>query len=80
MADEGTELAADRRIALERLWELVQQLKPPDRQIILLYLEDMDAASIGEITGVSPGNIATKIHRIKNVMAYRFQEGAIRGN
>src|ERR1035438_4769662 len=79
-ADEVTELAADRRIALEQLWELVQQLKPQDRQIILLYLENMDAASIGEITGVSPGNIATKIHRIKNVMARGFQEGEIRGN
>ena len=61
------------------LWALMRQLNPLDRQIILLYLEGMDAVSIGEITGVSPGNIATKIHRIKNVMAHRFQEGAYRG-
>jgi RNA polymerase sigma-70 factor (ECF subfamily) len=69
------ERAADQRHALERLWELVQSLKPLDRQVILSYLEGLDAASIGEITGLSPGNVATKIHRIKNTLARRFQEG-----
>ena len=69
------DLTADRRYALERLLELVQSLKPLDRQVILSYLEGLDAASIGEITGISPGNVATKIHRIKNVLARRFQEG-----
>jgi len=58
---------------------LVQSLKPLDRQVILSYLEGLDAASIGEITGISPGNVATKIHRIKNVLARRFQEGGRHG-
>jgi RNA polymerase sigma-70 factor (ECF subfamily) len=69
------ERAADRSHALERLLELVQSLKPLDRQVILSYLEGLDAASIGEITGISPGNVATKIHRIKNILARRFREG-----
>jgi RNA polymerase sigma-70 factor (ECF subfamily) len=69
------ELTADRRHALEQLLELVQSLKPLDRQVILSYLEGLDAASIGEITGISPGNVATKIHRIKNTLARRFREG-----
>jgi RNA polymerase sigma-70 factor (ECF subfamily) len=69
------EQAADRRHALERLWELVQNLEPLDRQVILSYLEGLDAASISEITGISPGNVATKIHRIKNILARRFREG-----
>jgi RNA polymerase sigma-70 factor (ECF subfamily) len=43
-----------------------------DRQIILLYLEDMDAASIATIVGVAPGTVATKIHRIKTLLARRF--------
>ena len=47
-----------------------------DRQIILSYLEGLDAADIGEITGISPGNAATKIHRIKHLLARRFNEGA----
>jgi RNA polymerase sigma-70 factor (ECF subfamily) len=69
------ERAADQRHALDRLWELVQCLKPLDRQVILSYLEGVDAASISEITGLSPGNVATKIHRIKNTLARCFQEG-----
>jgi RNA polymerase sigma-70 factor, ECF subfamily len=39
------------------------------------YLEGMDAASIGEITGLSAGNVATKIHRIKNILSQQFHEG-----
>jgi RNA polymerase sigma factor (sigma-70 family) len=57
---------------LARLMALIHQLKPPDRQVMLLYLDDLDAAAIGEITGLSPGAIATKIHRIKAVLARRF--------
>lgn len=71
---EGPE-AADRRVNLDRLSQLIQQLKPLDRQVIVCYLEDMDAASIGEITGLSAGNVAIRIHRIKNVLAKRFHEG-----
>ena len=68
-------LAADQRMNLERLSMLIQQLKPLDRQVIISYLEDMDAVSIGEMTGLSPGNVAMKIHRIKNILARRFHEG-----
>jgi len=67
--------AADRSHALDRLLILIQRLKPLDRHVILSYLEGLDAASIGEITGLSPGNVATKIHRIKAVLARQFQQG-----
>ena len=67
--------AADRRHVLERLLELIQLLKPLERQVILSYLEGLDAASIADITGISPANVATKIHRIKRILAWRFQEG-----
>lgn len=72
--DKG-HLEADRRKNLERLSMLIQQLKPIDRQVIVCYLEEMDAASIGEITGLSPANVAMKIHRIKTILARRFHEG-----
>jgi RNA polymerase sigma-70 factor (ECF subfamily) len=72
-------LGADQRHSLDRLLALIQQLKPLDRQVILSYLEDMDAASIGEVTGISPGNVATKIHRIKNILARKFHEGGRHG-
>lgn len=67
--------AADRSQALDRLLNLIQRLKPLDRHVILSYLEGLDAASIGEITGLSSGNVATKIHRIKTVLARQFQQG-----
>jgi RNA polymerase sigma-70 factor (ECF subfamily) len=70
-----SEDAAVRHHAVEQFLMLIQQLKPLDRQVMLAYLEGMDAASIAEITGLSTGNIATKIHRVKNVLARRFQSG-----
>lgn len=73
------ERLADQQIALEKLVRLIQQLAPVDRQVILSYLEGLDAASIAEITGISPGNVATKIHRIKNLLARRFHSGGHHG-
>jgi RNA polymerase sigma-70 factor (ECF subfamily) len=67
--------ASDRHMNLERLSKLIQQLKPLDRQVIVSYLEGMDSAAIGEITGLSSGNVAMRIHRIKNILAGRFHEG-----
>ena len=67
--------AANQRVNLDRLAALIQRLKPLDRQVIVSYLEDMDAASIGEITGLSPGNVAIRIHRIKKVLGQWFHEG-----
>ena len=69
------EQALDDRRALDRIMTLIHRLAPLDRQVILLYLEGFDAASIAEITGFSSGNIATKIHRIKKLLARRFREG-----
>ena len=69
------ERLAHRQRALERLLTLIQTLKPADRQVILLYLEGVDAVSIGEITGMPAGNVATKVHRIKQILARRFHGG-----
>ena len=66
--------AANRRMDLDRLSDLIQRLKPLDRQIIVSYLEDMDAASTAEITGLSPANVAMRIHRIKNILAKRLHQ------
>jgi RNA polymerase sigma-70 factor (ECF subfamily) len=68
-------LDMDRRMNLEQLSALIQQLKPLDRQVIVSYLEDMDAAAIAEITGLSQGSVAVRIHRIKNILARRFHQG-----
>jgi len=72
---EDGEASLDQQQALERLWALIQKLKPSDKQVMLLYLEGMDAAAIGDITGFSSSNIATKVHRIKKVLSRKFRKG-----
>ena len=73
------EAEVDEQRVMERILQLVQALAPLDRQVILLYLEGLDAGAIGEITGLSPGNVATKVHRIKKILSERFHEGARHG-
>jgi RNA polymerase sigma-70 factor (ECF subfamily) len=73
--DENVEISADRNQALARLFALVQRLDPLDRQVILAYLEDLDAESIAEITGLSVANVWSKIHRIKSVLVRQFHRG-----
>ena len=75
MPGSATDATQDREQCLHQLLAMVRTLKPIDRQVILAYLEDMDSAEIAEITGLSPGNVATKVHRIKNILSRRFQAG-----
>ena len=72
-AIDQEQLFDDRR-ALERMMTVIHRLDPFDRQVILLYLEGLDAAAIGEIAGISAGNVATKVHRIKRVLSRRIHE------
>jgi len=65
----------DETAVLERLGRLIQKLKIIDRDIILLYLEGVEAVEIGDIVGLSAVNIATKIHRIKALLMRRFHAG-----
>jgi RNA polymerase sigma-70 factor, ECF subfamily len=73
-APASEEEVLDRRRALERLHGLIRRLRPLDRQVMLLYLEQLDAASIAEITGLSAANVATKVRRIKQLLIQRFHE------
>ncbi len=67
--------AFERIDQIDQLMALIQRLSAPDRQIITLYLEDLDAAAIGDITGLSSGAVATKIHRIKYKLSELFSKG-----
>ncbi|MBV9932213.1 MAG: sigma-70 family RNA polymerase sigma factor [Alphaproteobacteria bacterium] len=59
---------------LARLQAMIRRLKPPDDQVMLLYLEDQDAAAIAEITGLSAGAVATRIHRVKQLLSNRLRQ------
>jgi RNA polymerase sigma-70 factor (ECF subfamily) len=74
-SNDLSELVARQNQALERLSLLIQKLKPLDRQIIVSYLEGLDAASTAEITGLSAPNVAMKVHRIKNILKRWFHQG-----
>ena len=69
------EAVVGEREALARLNQMIASLGPPDRQVVLLYLEGLDAAAIGEITGLTARAVATKIHRLKAILARRFNQG-----
>lgn len=71
----ASEEAVERTMGLERLMGLIRELKPLDRQLMLLFLEGVEPTSIGEITGLSAGNVATRIHRLKTLLTTRFQDG-----
>ena len=59
-SDDLGELVADQNQVLERLAILIQRLKPLDRQIIVSYIEGLDAASTPEITGLSAANVCNE--------------------
>lgn len=67
---------AGRKVALDQLMDLIQRLKQLDRQVILAWLDGMEAGEIAELTGLSPGNVATKVHRIKSILTRGFQGGS----
>jgi len=67
--------AMSERQGLERIEQLIRRLAPLDRQVIVLYLEGMQAAEIAEVTGLSVSNVATKVHRIKRVLARGIAQG-----
>ena len=64
------------RALSDRLLVTIHRLQPADRQVMLLYLEDLTAGEIGEVTGLSASAVAVRIHRIKALLAepYRAEE------
>jgi RNA polymerase sigma-70 factor (ECF subfamily) len=73
-AEGDPERAAGEKHAVERLLATVHRLKPADRQVMLLYLEELSAAEIADVTGLSPGAVAVRIHRAKDLLAGKFNQ------
>lgn len=75
VADEGDPLDAvpaaappppDERVG--RLYAGIDRLAPADRTVISLYLEDLTSDEIGQIIGLTEGNVRTRIHRAKALL------------
>jgi RNA polymerase sigma-70 factor, ECF subfamily len=62
-------------LVIRRITELIQQLKPLDRQVIILHLEGLPAEEIADITGISTGNTHTKLTRIRKLLAAQVNAG-----
>jgi RNA polymerase sigma-70 factor (ECF subfamily) len=71
--DVDAELDAGR--ALQKIYALVQALKPLDRQVIILHLEGLSADEIADIVGITPANTHTKLSRIRQLMAAQVGAG-----
>src|SRR5665213_830079 len=78
-ADEAASRNLARQQVLSELYGMIRDLAPLDRQVMLAYLEGIDAVSTAEITGLSASHVATKIHRIKLALSRRFREGGSDG-
>lgn len=76
--DVDLEADVSRALLLERLYALIHALPAVDRQLLLLYLEGLDALAIGEVVGLTPTNVATRIHRLKAALAKRARDGGAR--
>jgi RNA polymerase sigma-70 factor (ECF subfamily) len=67
-ATGGTELQ------LEQMYEQIRELKPLDRTLILLYLDDIGYREMSDITGLSESNVGVRLNRVKKLLAQRLQE------
>ena len=52
-------------IYLRELYRMISQLGKLDRALILLWLEEKSYQEIADIMGISKGNVAVKINRVK---------------
>lgn len=68
-ADISSEADDSKAEQLSALHELINQLLPIEKAIILLWLEEYSYEEIAEIIGIERNNVAAKLHRIKNKLA-----------
>ena len=64
--DISSEADDNRTEQLAALHELINQLLPIEKAIILLWLDEYSYEEIADIIGIERNNVATKLHRIKN--------------
>lgn len=58
---------------LNRLYDLIRQLNPLEKGIIILHLDRCKNAEIADIVGISLSNVSTKIHRIKTKLIEHYK-------
>jgi RNA polymerase sigma-70 factor (ECF subfamily) len=61
---------------LEALYAAIRELRPVDRALILLYLEERSYREIGEITGITENNTGVRLQRVKRELAERLSKSS----
>lgn len=69
-APAGADPAAQAR--LEWLYRAIQELKPLDRTICLLYLDGVSYREMADIVGISEDNIGIRVHRCKQQLSQQL--------
>lgn len=62
----------ERNGQLQKLYSAIRQLKPIDRAIVSLYLDDKTYEEIAEILGISKTNVATRLMRLKQQLTEKL--------
>ncbi|MCD9088408.1 sigma-70 family RNA polymerase sigma factor [Stenotrophomonas sp. SY1] len=57
---------------LSQLYSVIHALPPLDRALLLLHLDDYSHQQIGEVLGISAGNAATRLHRLRQQLRQRL--------
>ena len=53
---------------LQLLYQHMEELKPMEKAMLILYLDSRQHTEIAEILGMTASNVSTKIHRIKTLL------------
>lgn len=64
----------DREQRRQHLLHAVRALPDPDRQLAMLHLEGLSNAEVAEVSGLSPSNVGTRLHRIRGRLRQALQE------
>lgn len=59
---------------LKRLYAAIRELKPIDRAVVSLYLDEKSHDETAQILGISKTNVATKIMRLKQKLVEKLSK------
>jgi RNA polymerase sigma-70 factor, ECF subfamily len=59
---------------LKKLYEAIRELKPIDRAIVSLYLDEKSYEETASILGMSKTNVATRLMRLKQKLIERLSQ------
>ena len=71
----GPAALTETRDKAARLMACIRTLPPADRHIIVLYLEGEPPRSIAALTGLSPGAVSVRIHRLRTALTRDIERG-----